>query len=95
MKRKSRMQTLFKLAVMALTGAALWQELQKPEGERTWNGEVAGVVPYDFRVPTFERMKAAWWNPEDERIVTPGVFGVGWTLNFGRLLRLAGPDSKG
>jgi hypothetical protein len=86
------LQTLFKLVVMALTGAAVWQELQKPEGERTWEGEVAGI-PYDFRPPTFERMKAAWWNPDDDRIVTPGVWGVGWTLNFGRLFRLADPNS--
>ena len=93
MKRKSRMQTLFKLVTMALTGAAVWQELQKPEGERTWEGEVAGIVPYDFRPPTFERMKAAWWNPDDERIITPGVWGVGWTLNFGRLYRLTNPDA--
>jgi uncharacterized membrane protein len=29
------------------------------------------------------------WNPEASRVLTPITFGVGWTLNLGRLARLA------
>jgi uncharacterized membrane protein len=37
------------------------------------------------------------WNPADRHILVPTVFGVGWTINFGRLLmpwkaELALPD---
>jgi len=34
-------------------------------------------VPYDFRFPTIERFKSRFWNPDDPRIFTPNVFGVG------------------
>ena len=45
-------------------------------------------VPYDFRFPTLERVRQRLWNPEDPRIFTPNVFGVGWSLNFYHLVRL-------
>lgn len=42
-------------------------------------------VPYDFRVPTVDRIKRRWWNKEDGRIFMPCVFGVGWALNLFQL----------
>jgi hypothetical protein len=90
MAKATRIPKWVRMTVVGLTAAAIVQELRKPDRERTWNGRVAGIVPYDFRVPTFERVRASWWNPDDERIITPGVFGVGWTVNFGRVLRLLG-----
>ena len=62
--------------------AALYQELRKPEAERTWHGKVAGVVPYDFRVPTVERLRAAYWDPASDVVFTDRVFGVGWAVNL-------------
>lgn len=62
--------------------AAIYQELRKPEPERTWHGKVAGVVPYDFRVPTFERLRAAYWDPSSDTVFTDRVFGVGWAVNL-------------
>jgi hypothetical protein len=62
--------------------AALYQELRKPEAERTWHGKVAGVVPYDFRLPTIDRLRAAYWNPESDVFFTDRVFGVGWAVNL-------------
>lgn len=76
------------LAGLALLAAALARELRKPAEERTWHGQVLGMVPYDFRPPTLERVRQAFWSPDDPRILTPTVFGVGWTLNFGRLSRV-------
>ena len=85
MKKLSR---LMKLATFGFLLAAIREEMNKPEDQRTWNGTVAGVVPYDFRPPTFERLKTALWSPEDERLITPHPWGVGWTINLGRLLRV-------
>jgi len=62
--------------------AALYQELRKPPAERTWHGRVAGVIPYDFRVPSFERLRSAYWAPESETVFTDRVFGVGWAVNI-------------
>jgi len=69
------------LAWMAFA-AAIYQELRKPPEARTWNGKVAGVVPYDFRLPTLDRLQAAYWNPDDEQIFSDRVFGVGWAVNI-------------
>ena len=77
-----------KLASAALVVAAVAQELRKPSSERTWHGRVAGFVPYDFRPPTLERFREAWWDPDNPQIFTDRVFGVGWAINLGRLARL-------
>ena len=69
------------LALVAFC-AAIYQELRKPEEERTWHGKVAGVVPYDFRVPTLERLRAAYWDPGSDTIFTEHVWGVGWAVNL-------------
>jgi hypothetical protein len=80
-----RISRLLRAAVLFLTLAAVAQELNKPEGERTWHGRIARV-PYDFRMPTFQRFRDAYWNPEDPRIFTDRVVGIGWAVNFGRLI---------
>ena len=76
---------LVQLIGMGLLGVAIYRELQKPAEERTWHGTVADFVPYDLRVPTMERAKSRLWNPDDDRILMPTVFGVGWTINVGGL----------
>ncbi len=73
---------------MGLIAAAVCQELQKPPEERTWYGRVAGLVPYDFRPPTLERVQEAYWNPDEPRIFTDRVLGLGWALNFYSLLQV-------
>jgi uncharacterized membrane protein len=75
-----------------LMGAAVATELRKPRRKRTWHGRILGFVPYDFRPPTLKRARKRWWNPQDSRVLTPRMFGVGWDVNFGRLLR---PLTKG
>lgn len=47
-------------------------------------GMVFGV-PYDFRKPTYRRMKQRMWNPDDERVFTPRTAGIGWTINLYQL----------
>ena len=47
-------------------------------------GQILGV-PYDFRRPRWSRTRERMWNPDDERIITPRDFGIGWTLNLYQL----------
>jgi hypothetical protein len=75
---------------MGLVAAAVYQELQKPPEERTWHGQVGGLVPYDFRPPTLERVREAYWNPDEPRILTDRVLGIGWAINFYSLLEVLG-----
>lgn len=65
---------------------AICQELQKPKSARTWHDKVAGLIPYDFRLPTPAALADAYWNPYDDRIFTPPALGIGWAVNFHALL---------
>jgi len=71
-----------RIAVVGLVVAAVATELAKPEAERTWNGRVFGLVPYDFRPPTWERIRTAYWNPQSDQLFSDRVFGVGWAVNL-------------
>ena len=64
------------LLLLAGIAQAVVEQLRRPSEERTWEGKVAGVVPYDFRPPTPARLKQAFWAPE-EAFVTPHSPGVG------------------
>jgi hypothetical protein len=75
---------LIRLTVVALVVGAVATELAKPEAERTWHGRVLGVVPYDFRPPTLERIRSAYWNPDSDNLFSDRVFGVGWAINLHR-----------
>ena len=76
---------LIRAAVIMLTLGAVAQELSKPEGERSWHGRVVGV-PYDFRWPTWERIRSSYWNPDDPRLFTERVVGIGWAVNLAQLV---------
>jgi len=86
-RSRKRLGTLITLVLFI---AALRKELLLPPDERTWSGELAGFVPYEFRVPNRARIKASWWNPDEDRILTPMIWGIGWTINVGRLARRFG-----
>jgi uncharacterized membrane protein len=70
---------------LALVGAAVRDALRTGRS----HGELFGFVPYDFRLPTVGRARDRMWNPDASRVLSPITFGVGWTLNLGRLARLA------
>ena len=65
--------------------ASVVRELRLPKEERTWHGTLFGKVPYDLRPPSFSRLKAVLWDPENPQLVVPTAFGVGWTVNLGAL----------
>ena len=83
---KDLMRTIRTVAWIALI-AAIYQELKKPPAERTWYGKVGGLIPYDFRVPTLDRVRKAYWDPSSDRVFTDHVVGVGWAVNVPALIR--------
>lgn len=84
MRSARPVRRVLKVVAMGLLVAAVAQEAAKPRSERTWSGRVLGVVPYDFNPPTWDRIRDAYWNPEDERLFTDRVLGVGWAINLHR-----------
>lgn len=86
-KRVSNLGRVMGAAAGGLAIAAVSRELRRPPRRRRWTGRILGV-PYDFRRPTWRRIKRAWWSPRDRTILTPRAFGLGWGVNLGRLLRL-------
>lgn len=87
-KNSKRRPGPLRILLLALTAAAVVKELRLPADERTWNGTVAGFVPYDFRMPTVERIRQRLWDTEGDHLLSPHVFGVGWTVNLGRIYGL-------
>jgi len=82
---EERVKRVVRVLWVALIGAAARDAVRT--GRR--HGELFGFVPYDFRLPTVDRARARTWNPDSPRLLTPVTFGVGWSVNLGRLARLA------
>lgn len=91
-KKRSTLRDLYRLALLVIGVIAIVQELKKPADERSWHGKVGDFVPYDFRIPTIERVQKTYWNP-DGPFLSAKAFGVGWAPNFGAVKRLIGNGS--
>lgn len=87
MEKRSKSVSPLRAITLVLAVVAIVKELRTPSAERTWHGKVAGFVPYDFRVPTFQRVRDTYWNP-DGPMISGQVFGVGWAVNFAALKNL-------
>jgi hypothetical protein len=87
-KQRRGPRRVMRLVTLALVAAAVVKEVRTPAGERSWHGVVAGFVPYDFRRPTAARFRERMWDPEGAHLISPRVFGVGWTVNAGRVVQL-------
>jgi Family of unknown function (DUF5808) len=83
---EERVRRAFRSVWIVVLGAAVVDAVRK----NRLHGEVFGFVPYDFRVPNVERVRRHAWDPDADRVMTPTTFGVGWSVNLGRLARLAG-----
>src|SRR5487761_33493 len=90
MRSLRRARRLVRFAAFGLVVAAVATELSKPAPERTWEGRLLGIVPYDFRPPTLQRIRDAYWNPGSDRLFSERVFGVGWAINLHRAKTLMG-----
>jgi len=84
MRTLRRIRRLTRVVTLGLVVAAVATELAKPAPERTWHGRVLGAVPYDFRPPTWRKIREAYWNPESDHLFSDRVFGVGWAINLHR-----------
>ncbi|MBV9168904.1 MAG: hypothetical protein JOZ81_02320 [Chloroflexi bacterium] len=73
-----------------MLGLAIVQELRLPPEQRTWHGTLFGRVPYDLRPPTPDRFLRTFWNPDQDAVLVPTAFGVGWGVNVAALLRVLG-----
>ena len=80
---------LLRTAAMAAIAGAIYTELRKPPEERTWNGKLLGFVPYDFRLPSLENLRQAYWNPRSPKMfsardvadpIAPGL-AICWPLS--------------
>ena len=80
-KMASPVNAIFSLLFLIYVAIAITQQLQRPPEERTWYGKIAGI-PYDFRLPTVERIRAAFWNKDTSQIFLPQAFGIGWSINM-------------
>ncbi|MBA2265693.1 MAG: hypothetical protein H0W17_04795 [Chloroflexi bacterium] len=81
---------LLRMAVVGAVAGAVYTELRKPPAQRTWNGKLLGVVPYDFRLPSLEQLRSAYWNPRSPKLFSDRPLGVGWAVNIPTLLRRLG-----
>ena len=84
MRTFRNLRRLYRMAVFGVVVVAVATELSKPAEERTWHGKALGYVPYDFRPPTWQRIRDAYWNPESDSLFSDRVFGVGWAVNLYR-----------
>lgn len=81
---------LIRMSVMAAVAGAVYTELRKPPEQRTWHGKLLGVIPYDFRWPSLDTLRQAYWNPRSPKLFTPRPLGVGWAVNIPTVLRRMG-----
>ncbi|MDP9372082.1 MAG: hypothetical protein M3Q65_06450 [Chloroflexota bacterium] len=79
---------LAQLAILYVAVQALRDQLSRPPEDRTWFGKV-GPVPYDFRLPPLEQLRAAYWNPDSDRLFSDRVVGIGRAINFAQVLKIA------
>src|SRR5437660_9726734 len=84
MRTLRRIRRFVRFVTFGLVVAAVATELAKPAPDRTWQGRVFGLVPYDFRPPTWSRIRDAYWNHQSEKLFSDRVFGVGWAVNLYR-----------
>jgi hypothetical protein len=75
-------RNVFVVAGAALLGAALVEELMKPREERTWEGRIFDLIPYDLRLATPDGWRAARENPGEAQLV------LGYRLDLGRAAKL-------
>jgi hypothetical protein len=77
----SPVNIIFSILFLVYVAIAIAQQLQRPPEDRTWYGKIAGI-PYDFRIPTVERIRTTLWNKDTSQIFLPQAFGIGWSINL-------------
>ncbi len=83
-KKSGRLNRIVGWVSIGLVAAAVLKELSQPAEVRQWHGRLLGL-PYDFRLPTMAKVRERIWAPANPNLLVPHVFGMGWTVNLGRL----------
>ena len=78
---KQRIKTISFVVAAVAVGVAILDQLRRPAEQWTWQGSLWGI-PYDFRLPTPQRIQEKVWNKNTSRIIMPHIFGVGWSFNL-------------
>src|SRR5260370_41467968 len=80
-KQRTQGEMMVVIGMAALMGLAIRKQWHMPPEERTWHGTLFGI-PYDFRWPTIERLRVAFWHKNTARVLVPHAFGMDWSINF-------------
>ena len=75
-------RNVFLAAGAVLLGAAVAEELLKPREQRTWQGHILDLIPYDLRIATPEGFRAAKENPAQAQLV------LGYRLDLSKAAKL-------
>ena len=67
---------------LALLVASVVRELRLPKEQRTWEGHILDLIPYDLRIATPEGFRAAKENPGQAQLV------LGYRIDLGRAAKL-------
>lgn len=87
-RKRSLLQNLATTVAVGFAGVAILKDIRESTGHRFLHGEMVGFVPYDFRKPSVQRIRQRLWDPSGP-LLTPQVFGVGWTVNLGAVVARA------
>ena len=81
-----KLRRILNWVAFALLIASVVNELRKPKSERTWHGQLFGVIPYDLRLPNLVRARSTFWDPQNPNVLVPTLFGVGWSVTLASLI---------
>jgi hypothetical protein len=80
------MSGLARLILLTVLAGIVYSEVRKVPGDPRLRGKALGFVPYDLRPPTLAKFPRAYWDPQEPRIFTGRVSGIGWSINFAELV---------
>jgi hypothetical protein len=75
--------------VILILGALLLPPLALRLAGRPLTGRLLGM-PYDFTPPTVEKARRTIWNPADDHVMAPHVYGWGYSVNLHAVARRLG-----
>lgn len=75
--------------VLLILGALLLPPLALRLAGKPLTGRFFGM-PYDFTPPTLDKVRRTLWNPSDDRVLAPHVYGWGYSVNLNAIARRLG-----
>ena len=75
------MSSKVKTALILFTSATVVYSISSKKSHGRFLG-----VPFEWRIPRLETVNRRLWNPSDDRLFTPTVYGIGWCPNIYQIL---------